>query len=86
MEGSSSNPNSRPAGSKNKFSTLKSAFIEAFKEIGEVDNLVKCARCNQTEFYRILARFMAREIHADVNAGTSLVKCLREIEERRAKH
>ena len=54
MEGSSSNPNSRPAGSKNKFSTLKSAFIEAFKEIGEVDNLVKCARCNQTDFYKML--------------------------------
>lgn len=29
---------------------------------------------------------MQREIHADANAGTSLVECLREIEERRAKH
>ena len=29
---------------------------------------------------------MPREIHADVSAGTSLVECLREIEERRAKH
>ena len=85
MQGSSSNPNSRPAGSKNKFSTLKSTFIEAFKEIGEVNNLVKWARCNQTEFYRMLARLMPREIHADVNAGTCLVKCLREIEKRRAK-
>ena len=48
--------------------------------------MVERARCNQTEFYRMLARLMPREIHADVNAGTSLVECLREIEERRAKH
>jgi hypothetical protein len=29
---------------------------------------------------------MPREIHADVNAGSSLVEFLLEIEERRAKH
>jgi len=29
---------------------------------------------------------MPKEIHADVNAGTSLVEWLREMEERRAKH
>tara|TARA_Y100001936_G_scaffold29354_1_gene27527 strand:+ start:1576 stop:1686 length:111 start_codon:yes stop_codon:yes gene_type:complete len=33
----------------------------------------------------MLARLMPREIHADVNAGYSLVECLREIEEREAK-
>ena len=86
VQGSSGNPNGRPVGSKNKFTTLKSAFIEAFEEIGGVDNLVEWARCNQTEFYRMLARLMPREIHADVNAGYSLVECLREMEKRRAKH
>ena len=44
------------------------------------------ARCNQTEFYKMLARLMPREIHADVNAGTSLVELLQEIDEREAKH
>jgi hypothetical protein len=86
VQGSSSNPNGRPVGSKNKFTTLKSAFIEAFEEIGGVDNLVKWARSNQTEFYSMLVRLMPREIYADVNAGTSLVEYLREIEERRAKN
>ena len=33
-----------------------------------------------------LARLMPREIHADVNTGVSLVECLREIDEREAKH
>jgi hypothetical protein len=32
-----------------------------------------------------LARLMPREIHADVNAGTSLVECNREIDEREAQ-
>ena len=85
VQGSSGNPNGRPVGSKNKFTTLKSAFIEAFEEIGGVDNLVEWARCNQTEFYRMLARLMPREIHADVNAGYSLVELLQEIDEREAK-
>ena len=81
----SGNSNGRPVGSKNKFTTLKAAFIEAFEEIGGVDNLVEWARCNQTEFYRMLARLMPREIHADVNAGYSLVELLQEIDEREAK-
>ena len=33
-----------------------------------------------------LARLMPREIHADVNAGFTLVECLQEIDEREAKH
>ena len=85
VQGSSGNPNGRPVGSRNKFTTLKSAFLQAFEEIGGVDNLIEWARCNQTEFYKMLARLMPREIHADVNTGTSLVECLREIEEWEAK-
>jgi hypothetical protein len=84
VEGSSGNPNGRPVGSKNQFTTLKSAFIDAFEEIGGVDNLVKWARCNQTDFYRMLARLMPREIKTDVNTGVSLIECLREIDEREA--
>ena len=34
----------------------------------------------------MLARLMPRDIHVDVNVGTSLVECLRKIEERMAKH
>ena len=86
VEGSSGNPNGRPLGSKNKFTTLKNAFIETFEELGGVDNLVEWAKANQTEFYRMLARLMPREIHADVNAGYSLVELLQEIDEREAKH
>jgi hypothetical protein len=44
--------------------------------------LVEWVRFNETEFYKILARIMPREIHADVNAGFTLVECNREIDER----
>ena len=50
-----------------------------------MDNLLEWARCNNTEFYEILRRLMPREIHADVNAGTSLVEILQEIDGREAK-
>ena len=33
-----------------------------------------------------LARLMPREIHADVNAGFTLVECNREIDEHEVKH
>jgi hypothetical protein len=48
--------------------------------------LVEWARCNQAELYKMLARIMPREIHADVNTGFTLDECLREIEGREAKH
>ena len=38
-----------------------------------------------TEFYKILARIMPREILADVNSGFTLVECNREIDEREAQ-
>jgi hypothetical protein len=76
----------QPVESMNKFTTLKAAFIEAFEEIGGVDNLIEWSRCNQTEFYKMLARLMPRKIYADVYAGVSLVECLRETEGRKGKH
>ena len=71
------------------------AFIKNKATVDTIKNIkiiiysyytVEWARYNQTEFYKILARLMPREIHADVNAGFTLVECLRELDERRAKH
>ena len=81
VEGSSGNPSGRPVGSKNQFTTLKSAFIDAFEEIGGVDNLVEWARCNQTEFYRMVARLMPREVEAKVSTQFTLLDALMEMEE-----
>lgn len=81
VEGSSGNPNGRPVGSKNQFTTLKSAFIETFEEIGGVGNLVEWAKANQTEFYRMVARLMPREIEAKVSTQFTLLDALMEMEE-----
>jgi hypothetical protein len=40
-------------------------------------------KSNEVELYKMLAMLIAREIHAHVNAGTSLVKCLCVMEELR---
>ena len=81
VEGSSGNPNGRPVGSKNKFTTLKNAFIETFEELGGVDNLVEWARSNQTEFYRMVARLMPKEVEAKISSEFTLVDALMEMEE-----
>ena len=81
VEGSSGNPNGRPLGSKNKFTTLKNAFIETFEELGGVDNLVEWARTNQTEFYRMVARLMPKEVEAKISSEFTLVDALMEVED-----
>ena len=81
VEGSSGNPNGRPVGSKNKFTTLRNAFILTFEELGGVDNLVEWAKCNQTEFYRMLSRLLPREVEATVVSQSSLVDALMEVED-----
>jgi hypothetical protein len=41
VQGSPGSPNGRLVDSKNKFTTLKATFIDAFEEIGGVDKLVQ---------------------------------------------
>ena len=64
--------------------SLKNAFIETFEELGGVDNLVEWARANQTEFYRMVARLMPREVEAKVSSEFTLVDALMEMEELQA--
>ena len=61
--------------------TLKNAFIETFEELGGVDNLVEWARANQTEFYRMVARLMPREVEAKISSEFTLVDALMEMED-----
>ena len=49
--------------------------------VGGVDNLVEWARCNQTEFYRMLSRLLPREVEATVVSQSSLVDALMEVED-----
>jgi hypothetical protein len=59
----------RPKGSKNKFTLLKNAFLEAFEEIGGKDALVKWAEQNKSKFYEFLVRLFPKELKAEFTAS-----------------
>jgi len=59
----------RKKGSGNKFTGLKDAFIEAFREIGAARGLIKWIRKsgeNQKVFYMLIARMLPAEMKAHV--------------------
>lgn len=59
----------RKPGSKNKFTTLKAAFIAAFEEIGGSAALARWARENQGDFYRLIARLLPKEVDLGLDPG-----------------
>ena len=63
--GASLNPTGRPKGTKNKFTSLKKAFLDAFEKLGGVSGLVYWAQfssANMRVFYQMTARMLPREI------------------------
>lgn len=59
------NRNGRPLGAKNKFTTLKDAFLEAFKKTGGADALVAWANKNDHNralFYQMVTRLFPQEV------------------------
>ena len=60
--GQSGNPAGRPVGSRNRFSQLKEAFVEAFEGIGGVDSLMEWARDNKDKFYPLMVRIFPKEV------------------------
>jgi hypothetical protein len=63
--GASGNANGRPRGSKNKFTQLKEAFLNAFEQTGGVDGLVswvKASPHNRGQFYVLITKLFPTEI------------------------
>ena len=56
-------------------------IFPVIEELGGVDNLVEWAKANQTEFYRMVARLMPREIDAKVSSQCTLLDALMEMNE-----
>lgn len=52
----------RPKGSKNQFTNLKEAFINVFEDIGGEETLSRWAKENLTEYYKIISKFIPKEI------------------------
>jgi hypothetical protein len=71
------NLSGRPIGSKNKFTTLKQAFLDAFESLGGTDGLTDWAAKGQltkTEFYKLIARMLPSDVRQEnVNPDNKLV-------------
>jgi hypothetical protein len=70
-KGHTGNPNGRPKGSQNKFtSSAKEAFQLAFDKLGGATELAKWAKENQGEFYKLYSKL----IPVDVTSGGEAIK------------
>jgi len=64
-KGQSGNPNGRKPGQPNRFTQLKEAFLDAFKQTGGVDGLVswiKASPHNRGQFYVLITKLFPTEI------------------------
>ncbi len=70
--GQSGNPAGRPVGSKNRFSALKEAFVEAFDGIGGVDSLTEWAKDNPDKFYPLMTRLFPKELEVESKSSADM--------------
>ena len=65
----------RPKGSKNKFTTLKQAFLDAFEELGGVEGLVEWAEKNshtKEQFYKMITKMLPTHVTDEVKGKIEL--------------
>jgi len=77
----------RPKGSKNKFTTLKDAFLGVFEDMGGQEELKKWAErseANRKEFYRMITKMLPTNVAADLS-GELTVAIKRTITSERPK-
>lgn len=62
----------RPKGSRNKFTTIKESFLNAFREIGGTDVLIQWARKerNKGQFFLMITKLFPKEIEASISTET----------------
>lgn len=63
-KGQSGNPAGRPTGSRNKFTDIKSAFLEAFENVGGSESLTEWAKRNPKDFYVMIAKMLPKAIES----------------------
>ena len=62
-KGKTNNPNGRPKGKPNKSTTsVKEAFRLAFEGVGGVPELIKWAKEERTEFFKIYSKLLPKEV------------------------
>lgn len=63
----------RPKGSKNRFTLLQHAFLDAFDEVGGKKALTAFGKNprNQAEFFKMITKMLPQKIEADVDVNHS---------------
>jgi hypothetical protein len=64
--GNPSNVNGRPKGSKNRFTNLRDAFLEAFDKTGGAEGLVDWInkhQKNRADFYRMITKMLPANVN-----------------------
>lgn len=58
----------RPKGSRNKYTaSFRQAVLQTFDNLGGIKGFTEWASENPTDFYRICAQLIPREVHATVS-------------------
>lgn len=74
-DGKVRNPAGRPKGSQNKVTiSVKAALQEAFTDLGGVPALVRWARMNTTDFYKLWTRLLPLQITGNDGGPIQIVK------------
>ncbi len=68
----------RPKGTKNKYTTMKAAFTDAFEEIGGADALAEWAKKdkNKGTFYKILTKLLPSENTTTLEGNLTLEEAI----------
>jgi hypothetical protein len=73
-KGVSGNPKGKPKGSKDKFTSLKQSFLDAFQGIGGTDELKKWAtdEKHQKDFFKMIATMLPRTVEGKVTGDLTV--------------
>jgi len=65
----------RPKGSKDKFTSLKDSFLQAFEGIGGTEAMIDWAqeKKNRKDFYQMIAKMLPNKVEGDLSGKMTVI-------------